>query len=90
MTLLSIVLYILIGALAGFAAGKIYRGAGFGTVGNIVVGIVGAFIGGLLFSFAGLSFGGIIGTFFTALVGAIVLLAIVGLVTRGSARRHSF
>lgn len=93
MDLLSIVLFILVGGIAGFIASKIVRGAGLGVIGNVVVGIVGAFLGYFLFSLVGMSFGGILGTLFTATIGALVLLAIVGLFTRRrtyatTTRRH--
>ena len=85
MDLLSIVLWIVIGALAGWIAGELMRGHGFGLIGNIVVGIVGAFIGGLLFSALGLGLGlGIVGSLITAIVGAVVLLFVVGLVRRAA------
>jgi uncharacterized membrane protein YeaQ/YmgE (transglycosylase-associated protein family) len=74
--------YLIIGAIAGWLAGKIAEGRGFGLLGNIVVGVVGAVIGGLLFSFLGLSAYGFIGSVVVATVGAIVLLYIVGLIAR--------
>ena len=83
MTLLSIVTWIVVGAIAGWIAGELMRGRGFGLVGNIVVGIVGAIIGGLLFSALGVGPGlGIIGSLITAVVGAVVLLFVIGLVRR--------
>ena len=75
--------FILIGAVAGWLAGQIMKGAGFGLIGNIVVGVIGAILGGWLFSVLGLSVGGgIIGSLITALVGAVVLLFIIGLVKK--------
>ena len=83
MDLLSIVLSIVIGGIAGFIAAKLMRGAGLGVLGNVAVGIAGAFLGYYLFSLLGIAtFGGLIGTLFTATVGALLLLAIVGLFTR--------
>lgn len=76
--------YLLIGAVVGWLAGLITKGSGFGLVGNIVVGILGAFIGGLLRSAFGLGDGPV--GFVTALIGAIVLVFIVGLVRRGSGK----
>jgi uncharacterized membrane protein YeaQ/YmgE (transglycosylase-associated protein family) len=58
------------------------RGGGFGFVGNLVVGVVGAFLGGFLFSTLGIASYGFVGTLVTATVGAVVLLFIVGLIKR--------
>ncbi|NYT02711.1 MAG: GlsB/YeaQ/YmgE family stress response membrane protein [Methanosarcinales archaeon] len=70
--------WILIGIIAGWLAGEIMRGRGFGLLGNLVVGVIGASIGGLLFSVLGLSANSTIGSIVTATVGAIVLLLAVG------------
>lgn len=79
----SIILWIVVGAVAGWIAGELMRGHGFGLVGNIIIGIVGAFVGGLVFSALGVGPGlGIAGSLITAVVGAVVLLFIVGLVRR--------
>ena len=74
--------FIIIGAVAGWIAGKIMKGGGFGLLGNIVVGILGGILGGFLFGLLGISAGGIIGSLITAVVGAIVLLFIVGLIKK--------
>lgn len=67
--------FILIGGLAGWLAGKITKGKGFGLVGNVFVGVLGGFLGGWLFGLLGLSSdGGFIGSLVTALVGALVML----------------
>ncbi|MGL4316170.1 MAG: GlsB/YeaQ/YmgE family stress response membrane protein [Pseudomonas sp.] len=80
---MSILLFLIIGAVAGWIAGKLMRGGGFGLVGNLVVGIVGAVIGGHLFSFLGVSAGGgLVGSLVTAVIGALVLLFIVSLIKR--------
>ncbi len=80
----SLIAFLLIGAVAGWLAGLLMRGGGFGLLGNIVVGIVGAFVGGFLFGLAGLSAGsGLVGSLITAVVGAAVLLFIVGLFKKG-------
>lgn len=75
--------YIIIGAIAGWIAGKIVKGSGSGILMNIVIGIVGALIGGFLLSFfldtAG---GGWWFTLFTAVLGSVILLWIVGLVQK--------
>ena len=65
---------IIIGIIAGWLSGKIMKGRGFGLVGNLVVGIVGAVIGGVLFEAVGLIAYGFIGNLISATVGAIVLI----------------
>ena len=80
---MGIIWVLLIGAVAGWLAGQIMKGRGFGLLGNIVVGIVGAFVGSYLFGMMGLAAGGgLIGTLVTAVVGAVVLLFIVGLIKK--------
>ncbi|MCX7780759.1 MAG: GlsB/YeaQ/YmgE family stress response membrane protein [Negativicutes bacterium] len=77
-----------IGAVAGWLAGKIFRGGGFGLVGDIIVGVVGAFIGGILFNLIGINAYGTIGSIITATVGAVVFLWILRMFTgAGQARR---
>jgi uncharacterized membrane protein YeaQ/YmgE (transglycosylase-associated protein family) len=83
MDLISLGIFLLIGAVAGWLAGLLMRGGGFGMLGNILVGIVGAVIGGFLFGLAGISLGGgMIGSLITAVIGAAVLLLIVGLIKK--------
>ncbi len=79
----SIIVMLLIGAIAGWLAGQIMKGFGFGLVGNIVVGILGAIIAGFLFP-TFLPFGGIVGAIISATLGAIILLVIVGLFKRAT------
>jgi uncharacterized membrane protein YeaQ/YmgE (transglycosylase-associated protein family) len=79
----TLIIWIIVGAVAGWLAGLVVRGGGFGLVGNIVVGIIGAFLGGWLFGVAGFSIGaGIINTIFTAFIGAVALLLIVRVIKR--------
>lgn len=78
----SVVVVLFIGALAGWMAGKIMEGRGFGVAVNIVVGIVGAVIGGFLFGLLGVTVGGFIGSLVTATVGAVTLLFLIGLVKK--------
>ena len=73
--------FLLIGAISGWLAGQVWKGAGFGLIGNIIVGIIGGFIGYWLLG--GRLGEGVIGEILTGTVGAIVLLAIVNLFTRG-------
>lgn len=78
----SLIIFLAIGALAGWLAGNIMKGGGFGLLGNILVGIVGAVIGGSVFNFLGLVAGGLLGSIITATVGAVILLFIISLVKR--------
>jgi uncharacterized membrane protein YeaQ/YmgE (transglycosylase-associated protein family) len=75
--------YIIIGALAGWIAGKIVKGSGSGILMNIVIGIIGALIGGFLLSFfLDTAAGGWWFTLFTAILGSVILLWVVGLVRK--------
>ncbi|HRI59727.1 MAG TPA: GlsB/YeaQ/YmgE family stress response membrane protein [Saprospiraceae bacterium] len=79
----SLLIVLLIGAVSGWLAGNIRRGYGFGLLGNIVVGILGAFVGNLLSRETGIFLGyGLLGTILTAVLGALVLLFLIGLVRR--------
>ena len=79
---MNLLIFLLIGALAGWLAGLVMKGRGLGVLGNIIVGVIGAFLGGWLLPMLGVSFGGNIGLFITAFIGAVILLAIVGLIKR--------
>lgn len=72
---------LLIGAIAGWLAGQLYRGGGFGALGNVAVGIVGALIGGFLFGNVFIV-GGLLGQIICATIGAVILLFVIGLVKR--------
>lgn len=65
---------IIIGIVAGYLAGKIMRGGGFGVIVNLILGIIGGVLGGWVFSLLGISAGGILGSLITSTVGAILLL----------------
>lgn len=72
--------FIIIGIVAGFLAGQIMKGKGFGLIINLLVGIGGAVLGGWLFGKLGINLGdGLIGSLVTAFLGAIVLLFIISL-----------
>ncbi len=79
---MNLLIFLLIGALAGWLAGVVMKGRGFGVIVNIVVGVLGAFFGGWLLPRLGVSFGGDIGLFITAFIGAVILLAIIGLIKK--------
>ena len=78
----TIIFWLIFGAIAGWLAGKIMRGGGFGLLGNIVVGVVGAMIGGTLFRMIGLPPVSSVGSLISAVVGACVLLYLVSLAKR--------
>jgi uncharacterized membrane protein YeaQ/YmgE (transglycosylase-associated protein family) len=73
---------ILIGMLAGFLAGHVVRGRGFGLLVDLLVGIAGSILGGWLFSLVGLAAYGLIGRLFTAFIGACILLWLVRAIKR--------
>jgi uncharacterized membrane protein YeaQ/YmgE (transglycosylase-associated protein family) len=80
---MQFVWFALIGLVAGWLAGQLMKGGGFGVIGDIVVGILGALLGGFLFSSLGLSSGGgLLGAILVATIGAIALIFIVRLVKR--------
>lgn len=77
---MGIIWYIAVGMLAGFVAGKLMRGGGFGMLINLIIGIIGGVLGGWLFSLLGImSDGGIIGSLITSVVGAVFFLWLVSL-----------
>ena len=77
---MNFVWFIIIGGVAGWLAGLIMKGRGFGILSNIIVGIVGAVLGGWLLGAAGVwPGGGVAGELLTALLGAIVLLGLISL-----------
>jgi uncharacterized membrane protein YeaQ/YmgE (transglycosylase-associated protein family) len=83
MTVEAILIILIVGAVAGWLAGLIVRGMGFGLIGNIVVGIVGALIAGWLLPQIGIVIGGgMIASIINATIGAVVLLVILGLIKR--------
>ena len=75
--------FVLIGLVAGWLAGLLVKGGGFGVVGDIIVGIIGALVGGFLFSSLGVSSGGsLVGAIIVATIGAIVLIFLLRLLKR--------
>ncbi|MBN9488044.1 MAG: GlsB/YeaQ/YmgE family stress response membrane protein [Alphaproteobacteria bacterium] len=75
---MSIIIWLVIGAIAGWLAGLLVKGGGFGLIGDIVVGIIGGFIGGWLAGVLGITIGsGMIASIITAVIGAVILLVIV-------------
>jgi len=81
----NLLVILMVGVIAGWLAGQIVRGTGFGIMGDLIVGVVGAFIGGWLLPRLGVHLGvGIVAAIVNATVGAIVLLLVVRLVRGGS------
>lgn len=70
--------FLIIGAIAGWLAGLIKKGKGFGPLGNMLLGIAGAMVGGFLFGIIGLQSTGTIGSLVVATVGSVIVLAIAG------------
>ena len=66
--------FLLVGLVAGWLAGQLTQGGGFGVIGNIIVGVVGSFVGGFVFSLLGLSARGTAGSIIMATAGAVVFL----------------
>lgn len=86
---MDILTWLIVGLIAGVLASLVMGGTGYGLIGDIVIGIVGAFVGGWLFSAMGVAvpLAGLPGTILVAFVGAIVLLFVIRLIRRGSSRR---
>ena len=85
---MDIVTWLIVGLVAGVLASLVMGGTGYGIIGDIIIGIVGAFVGGWLFRQLGVAtpFAGLPGTIFVAFIGAIVLLFVLRLI-RGGTRR---
>jgi uncharacterized membrane protein YeaQ/YmgE (transglycosylase-associated protein family) len=79
----GIVVLLLVGLIAGWLAGLIVRGRGFGVIGDLIIGVIGAFIGSWIFAVLGIFIGmGLVGAIISATIGAVVLVAIIRLVRR--------
>ena len=79
---MHIVWLILIGIAAGWLAGQIMKGGGFGLIGDLVVGVIGALLGGFIFGQLGIGEGGLLGTLVVATIGAILFLFLLRLIKR--------
>jgi len=79
----NFVWFILIGLAAGWLAGQFMKGSGFGLLGDIVVGVIGALVGGFIFDLLGIwPGGGLIGSLIVATIGAVVLLYLLRLIKK--------
>jgi len=80
---MGIIIWLIVGAIAGWLAGTVVKGSGFGLIGDIIVGIVGGLIAGWLLPRIGLFIGGdFIGDIINAFIGAVILLVIIRLIKR--------
>lgn len=79
---MDLIVFLIVGLLAGWIADLIVKDVRYGLIGDLVVGVVGAFIGGLLFSTFGLEAYGFVGSVVTAVVGAVILLFLMTMFTR--------
>lgn len=82
LTVTALIWILVIGAIAGWLAGMVMKGRGFGIAGNIVIGIVGGVLGAYLFGALGIVFWGLLGTLLEAFLGSVILLFIIGLLKR--------
>jgi uncharacterized membrane protein YeaQ/YmgE (transglycosylase-associated protein family) len=80
--LMDMLWFLLIGIASGWLAGQFMKGSGFGLIGDLIVGVIGALLGGFLFSLFGLSANGLLGRLVTATVGAVVLIALLRFINR--------
>jgi uncharacterized membrane protein YeaQ/YmgE (transglycosylase-associated protein family) len=79
----QIITTLVVGGVAGWLAGLIMKGGGFGIVGNIIVGVLGALAGGYLFDVLNISIAsGIVGSLITAVIGSVVVLFVIGLIKK--------
>lgn len=74
---MDIIWFLLIGLIAGWLAGMVMHGGGYGVIGDIVVGVIGSLIGGYLFRVLGVTSYGLIGSVIMALIGAVILIAVL-------------
>lgn len=88
---MDILTWIIVGLVAGVLASLVMGGTGYGLIGDIIIGIAGAFVGGWLFGRLGVTtpFGGLAGVIFTAFIGAVVLLFLLRLIRSATVRGAS-
>jgi uncharacterized membrane protein YeaQ/YmgE (transglycosylase-associated protein family) len=78
----NLIWWVVVGLIAGWAAGKIMKGGGYGAVMDIVLGIIGAVVGGWLLGAVGIHAGGLIGTIVVAIIGAVILIGLTRLLKK--------
>ena len=79
---MSLIWFLIVGLIAGWLAGRVMRGGGYGLLGDLIVGVIGALIGGWLFGQLGIGVGGLLGAIITAFVGAVILIALLRVIRR--------
>jgi len=82
MTVSALIWFLLVGLIAGWLAGQVMKGGGYGVIGDMIVGVIGAFLGGWIFSMLGIGAGGLIGSIIVAFVGACVLIFLLRVIKR--------
>src|SRR5437667_2555395 len=87
-SLTAVIWWLVVGLIAGFLASLVMRGGGYGIVGDIIIGLVGALVGGFLASLVGIGTGGFVGTIIIAFIGACILIAILRAVSGGMGGRR--
>jgi uncharacterized membrane protein YeaQ/YmgE (transglycosylase-associated protein family) len=78
----GLIWFLIIGLVAGWLAGRVMRGGGYGIIGDLIVGVIGALLGGWLFGMLGIGAGGLIGSLITAFVGAVILIWLLRIIRR--------
>ncbi|HET7249098.1 MAG TPA: GlsB/YeaQ/YmgE family stress response membrane protein [Gaiellales bacterium] len=78
----NLIYFLLIGLVAGWLAGKVMKGSGYGLIGDLVIGVVGAFLGGWIFGLLHIAAGGLLGLLVTAFVGAVVLVWLLRMIKK--------
>jgi uncharacterized membrane protein YeaQ/YmgE (transglycosylase-associated protein family) len=89
MTISTVLWWLVVGLIAGFLASRVMRGGGYGLIGDIVVGLIGAFIGGWLASLLQLGDSSFIGSIIIAFIGACILVALLHVIPSGLRRRRA-
>jgi uncharacterized membrane protein YeaQ/YmgE (transglycosylase-associated protein family) len=79
---MNLLWFLIIGIAAGWLAGQLMKGGGYGLIGDLVIGVIGAFLGGRLLGTLGIVAGGLIGSLVTATIGAVLLLFLIRLIKK--------
>jgi uncharacterized membrane protein YeaQ/YmgE (transglycosylase-associated protein family) len=79
---MDLLYFLIVGLVAGWLAGKIMKGSGYGIVGDLVIGIIGSFLGGEVFGMLGIGTYSLIGSIIMATVGAVLLVALIRLIKK--------
>jgi uncharacterized membrane protein YeaQ/YmgE (transglycosylase-associated protein family) len=82
MAVMKIIIMVIVGVSAGYLSGLIWKGRGFGFIGNLILGVCGALIGGFLFNLLGFRMYGIVAQIISALAGALILLWLISRIKR--------